>query len=129
MLVNPQNLIRIVGISGLIAVSLGALGAHYLTTKIESAQLLSFKTGVQFHIYHTLALFICGLWLKFNTQKQIKYASCFFLLGIILFSGSIYLLSLKDWIGIPNLKYLGPITPIGGFFFILGWATLIRAKF
>ena len=114
------------GISGTIAVTLGAMGAHYLKSKVNESftldNLQSFQTGVTYQMYHTLALLGVSL---LPENKKFKYAGNLFLLGIILFSGSIYLLSLRGLFEIEGLKFLGPVTPLGGLCFIAGWIFII----
>ena len=111
-------------IFGLTAVILGAFGAHSLK-KIVSANMLSvWQTGIQYHFYHTFALLLLSTLNHFK-PKYSKFSFYSFVMGIIIFSGSLYLLALKDFLGAPWLKYLGPITPIGGLFFILGWLGIL----
>ena len=103
------------------AVILGALGAHGLKPLITPEQLTSYETGVRYQVYHAFALLlIAALDDKINFNFR-RYAAWAFVLGIGLFSGSIYLLSLHDLIGLTNYKWLGPITPLGGLCFIAGW--------
>lgn len=112
----------IAGISGIIAVSLGAFGAHALKAKLDSlGYLATFQTGVHYQFYHTLALAIIGLLLAKFPNPWLTYSSYFFMIGILLFSGSLYMLSLS------GIKWIGAITPIGGLAFILGWASFIVA--
>jgi uncharacterized membrane protein YgdD (TMEM256/DUF423 family) len=116
-----KNLLIISGISAAIAVVLGAMGAHALKNLISAEQLISFETAVKYQFYHTLALFIiAGLQLKLNS-KFLEFASWAFVIGIILFSGSIYLLSTRELFNAPGLTVLGPVTPFGGISFIIGW--------
>lgn len=103
------------------AVILGALGAHGLKPLITPEQLTSYETGVRYQVYHAFALLLLA---AFDTKLKPKFrnlASWAFILGIGLFSGSIYLLALHDLIGLTNYKWLGPITPLGGLCFIAGW--------
>lgn len=114
----------IVGILGATAVALGALGAHALKEVLNPTQLESFKTGVLFQILHTLFLgFVFLLYLK-NNSKKLKLIFNLVFWGIILFSGSIYFLNLRYILNAEFLKFLGPITPIGGVLFIAGWILL-----
>lgn len=114
----------IVGILGATAVALGALGAHALKEILIPTQLESFKTGVLYHILHTLFLgFVFSLNL-YKSSKRLKLIFNLVFWGIILFSGSIYLLNLRHIINAEFLKLLGPITPIGGVLFIVGWILL-----
>jgi len=104
----------------MIAVILGAMGAHSLKAKLEPESLESFKTGVTYHFYHALALLIVAILMEVFKKPGLKYAALLFLIGILCFSGSIYVLSTASLSGI-NPKPFGPITPIGGLFFISGW--------
>jgi uncharacterized membrane protein YgdD (TMEM256/DUF423 family) len=118
--------LTIIGILGSIAVAFGALGAHYLNSKIETGlitidQVNGFDTGVKYHIYHTLAMLIVFLLAKQIQSNYLKWAFNCFLIGIILFSGSLYLLCTRNLFHADWLSFLGPITPIGGLFFIAGW--------
>ncbi len=111
-------------IFGLIAVILGAFGAHSLKNIVSPNMLSIWQTGIQYQFYHTFALLFLSTLsnIKPNYTKLSFYG---FVLGIILFSGSLFLLALKDFLGAPWLKYLGPITPIGGLFFMLGWLGIL----
>jgi uncharacterized membrane protein YgdD (TMEM256/DUF423 family) len=108
----------IAGVSGGLSVMLGAFAAHGLKKKISADMLSVFKTGVDYQFYHTFALALVGLSLIAQSIEQSMYltwAFAFFGVGIIFFSGSLYLLALTQ------KKIFGPITPLGGLFFILGW--------
>jgi uncharacterized membrane protein YgdD (TMEM256/DUF423 family) len=117
------------GFSGAIAVALGAMGAHFLKSKLEpgvftEANLQAFETAVKYQIYHSIVILIIALLAdRFKDQLFEKAGYCF-MVGIVLFSGSIYLLSLSGLLGIGYTRWLGPITPIGGLFFIVGWLLL-----
>ncbi len=121
---NQKNSLTIIGILGAIAVILGAFGAHSLKNLLSESQLATFETGVRYQYYHTFAIFGVYLLNQKNPIKRLNSINTFFLIGIILFSGSLYLLACKDILGIENWKFLGPITPIGGTFFIIGWILL-----
>ena len=98
-----------------IAILLGAFGAHGLKNKITADYLIVFNTGVKYHFYHALGLMITGI-LAFHFPYEPLYIPCiFFIIGIILFSGSLYVLSIS------GLKWVGAITPFGGLSFIIGW--------
>ncbi len=104
------------GVLGALSVGIGAFGAHGLeSTLTQNGRLDTFETAVKYQFYHTLALFLLGI-LMLNYQHHFfNYAAFAFLGGIIVFSGSLYTLSLT------NISVLGAITPIGGLGFILGW--------
>lgn len=127
------NLI-ITGILGAKAVALGALGAHWLKNQIPSGlitadQLNGFDTGVKYHMYHTIAMLIVTLLYIQNPNKFFKWAYNLFFIGIILFSGSLYFLCTRNLYGADFLRFLGPVTPLGGLFFIAGWLCLVAAGF
>lgn len=123
---NPYRVYMIIGTASLLlAVCFGAMGAHALKEVLTPSQLISFETGVRYQFLHGLAiLFLPSLGGYFST-KNIKQACLLFSIGILFFSFSIYLLNLKELMGIPELKLLGPITPIGGLLFISGWLLLL----
>ncbi|PQA95596.1 hypothetical protein B0A69_04250 [Chryseobacterium shigense] len=108
---------------GMLSVILGAFGAHALKKILSVERLESFETGVRYQMYAAFFLLIVGYILKFDTSAQ-KWISILMIAGTMLFSFSIYFLSLQDYLG-ANLKFLGPITPLGGLFMIISWAMLI----
>jgi len=111
---------------GMTAVALGAYGAHGLEGKITEAQLESWGTAVDYQFYHTVALLFLATFSRAKNQ-YIRFSFVTFTLGILLFSGSLYLLSTRSLTGIGLANILGPITPIGGLCFILGWIGLLIA--
>lgn len=112
------------GISGFLAVALGAFGAHGLKQRLSADMMAVYETAVQYHFYHTLALLAVALLLQQGVQSAALKASVWlFGLGIVVFSGSLYALALS------GVKVLGAITPIGGVLFLLGWACLAYAGF
>lgn len=115
-----QNLFLVMaGANGFIAVALGAFAAHSLKNMLSPDLLATFQTGVQYHMYHALTLFGIGLLtLHFPNQTLLKAAGYMFLLGIVLFSGSLYILAFS------GIRWLGAITPVGGVAFLVGWALL-----
>lgn len=108
------------GLSGCLAVILGAFGAHGLKHSLTATLLSAFETGVQYQFIHTLSLLALGVLLSRmpHTPAALTYAGLLWLAGMVLFSGSLYALAL----GGP--KWLGPITPLGGLMLILGWLSL-----
>ncbi|MGG5210950.1 DUF423 domain-containing protein [Chryseobacterium sp. MIQD13] len=108
---------------GMLSVILGAFGAHALKKILSVERLESFETGVRYQMYAAFFLLIIGYILKFETSSE-KWTSILMITGTLLFSVSIYFLSLQDYLGV-NLKFLGPITPLGGLFMILSWGMLI----
>lgn len=115
----------IIAITGALAVVLGAFGAHGLKAQLSVDQLASYNTAVKYHFIHVLIMAV--LYFSSGRSRVVSISFYLFFIGIILFSGSIYLLATRDLTGMNN-SILGPITPIGGVFFILGWLNLIRLK-
>ncbi len=114
---KPKTIIQTAAIFGTIAVGIGAFGAHGLKSLLEaSGRLETFETAVKYHFYHSLALFGLGILalLKPNWKKT-SLSFWGFSLGILIFSGSLYVLCLS------GISWLGAITPLGGVAFILGW--------
>jgi uncharacterized membrane protein YgdD (TMEM256/DUF423 family) len=108
-----------------LAVIFGAFGAHALKAKLEPAQLQIFETAVRYQMYHSLALILVGFFFeKFNSTTTV-YSGYLFIIGILLFSGSLYLLSMKNILGIESWSWLGPVTPLGGLLLIAGWIMLV----
>lgn len=111
--------ITLASLSGMLAVILGAFGAHALKGRLDDYALGIFQTAVQYHFYHSFALLAVGILALSQPQTVLLRSSGWlFLLGIFIFSGSLYLLS------ITGVRWLGAITPIGGLAFIAGWACL-----
>lgn len=105
---------------GLLAVILGAFGAHVLKESLSSEQLLSFETAVRYQMYHVIVLLFVNTYAGFSTKQKNTISSVFFL-GIALFSGSIYLIQLTSI----TAKSIWFVTPLGGLFFIIGWVFMI----
>lgn len=108
---------------GLLAVVFGAFGAHALKKKLTPEQLQSFETGVKYQMYHAILLVCLGTTFEFEASMQTYMGYCF-ILGTFLFSFSIYGLVLSASAG-KKLKFLGPITPLGGLLLVVGWALLL----
>ncbi|MBN9311999.1 MAG: hypothetical protein BGO40_07630 [Chryseobacterium sp. 39-10] len=108
---------------GLLSVVLGAFGAHAFKKILSVERLTSFETGVRYQMYAAFFLLIVGYILKFETKSE-NWISWLMIVGTVFFSFSIYFLSFQDVWGV-NLKFLGPITPLGGLLMILSWAMLI----
>lgn len=119
-----KTLTLVIGaVYGLLSVILGAFGAHAFK-KILSPELLeSFESGVRYQMYAALFLLIVGWILKFETKSE-NWISWLMIIGALFFSGSIYLLAFQQHWGI-NLKFLWPVTPIGGTLMIISWIMLI----
>lgn len=118
-----QLVLVIGGLYGMTSVILGAFGAHAFKKILPADKLASFETGVKYQMYHALLLVVIGLFLQFQTTLEKSAAWCI-IAGTFIFSVSIYFLAFADHWG-ANLKWLGPITPLGGLFMIVGWALLI----
>jgi uncharacterized membrane protein YgdD (TMEM256/DUF423 family) len=108
---------------GMTAIILGAFGAHALKKQLTVEELVTFETGVKYQMYHALFLLFLGM-TTLVTEKSKKTIFQLVILGVIFFSGSIYLLATKTITGI-DFKPLGIITPIGGTLLILGWLVLL----
>jgi len=109
-------------LAALLAVALGAFGAHGLRHKLGADLLIVYQTGVQYHFYHALGLLAVGvLSLHLPDSTSLRWAGYLMLLGIVLFSGSLYLLAIS------GIRWLGAITPIGGGAFICAWLLLTLA--
>lgn len=104
-----------------LAVILGAFGAHALKSKLEPDMLQVYKTGVEYHFYHALGLLLIGIISFHISSGLINWSAILLIAGIVLFSGSLYLLA------ITGIKWLGAITPLGGMSFIVGWVLLLLA--
>jgi uncharacterized membrane protein YgdD (TMEM256/DUF423 family) len=114
------------GIFGATGVALGALGAHYLkghvtAGRLSADSLSAFETGVRFHIFHAIVLLAIALYTAHHESKNLNRAFILIVAGIVLFSGSIYLLSTRTLLGAEWLRFLGPVTPLGGVALIAGW--------
>jgi len=114
-----KTILTIAAISGLLSVILGAFGAHVLKGIINPEMLEVYKTGVQYQFYHTFALISVGILMNFNQSKALRWSAYLFMTGIILFSGSLYLMAFT------GIKALGIITPFGGTVWIAAWILLI----
>lgn len=117
-----KKITLIAAILGAITIAIGAFGAHGLKELVDEVALQSFETGVRYQMYHVIALLVIGL-TNSPSENTKKWVFRFFCFGILLFSGSIYALALQDVMGI-NLKFLWPLTPLGGLSFIIGWLRL-----
>ncbi|GAA4238421.1 DUF423 domain-containing protein [Postechiella marina] len=117
---TQQTFIITGALFGMLAIIFGAFGAHALKKILIEDQLKSFETGVKYQMYHAIVLLMLGFNLEYSTNAMYW---CF-TVGILLFSFSIYGLVLSDAKG-KKMKFLGPITPIGGLLFVIGWALLL----
>jgi uncharacterized membrane protein YgdD (TMEM256/DUF423 family) len=110
--------IAIAAITGMLAVVAGAFGAHGLRERLAPEQLASWMTASQYHLIHSVALLCLALYAA-SSGRSVRLPSSLFLAGIVLFSGSIYLLVLT------KARWLGPVTPVGGLCLIGGWISLL----
>jgi uncharacterized membrane protein YgdD (TMEM256/DUF423 family) len=108
-------------VAAFLAVILGAFGAHALRGRLSPEMLAVFQTGVQYHVYHALALILVSAIMGRMSGWLIQTAGWCFVAGIVLFSGSLYLLAAT------GVTVLGAVTPIGGLAFLIGWACLAFA--
>ena len=111
--------VQVAALSGTLAVIAGAFGAHALKARLSPEQLSSWATAAQYHLLHSVVLLALGLFAAYS-GRSVKLPASLFGAGIVFFSGSIYLLVLT------KMRWLGPVTPIGGLLLILGWLSLIR---
>jgi len=119
-----NQMVALGAVLGALGVAIGAFGAHGLAGRVTPEQLAVFETGVRYHFYHALALVLVGVFAQRAggaTLPGTALAAWLFLAGIVVFSGSLYVLVLS------GLRWLGAITPLGGLAFIAGWIALARA--
>jgi uncharacterized membrane protein YgdD (TMEM256/DUF423 family) len=115
--------ITLASLSGMLAVAFGAFGAHGLKGRLDEHAMGVFQTAVQYHFYHSLALLAVGVIAVSQPETALLRSSGYlFLVGILVFSGSLYMLSMT------GLRWLGAVTPLGGLAFIAGWGCLAAAS-
>ena len=119
-----KGFIKTAAILGALCVLLGAFAAHTLKQRISAYAVDIFETGVRYQFYHVFALLATGILYKDFGNKFIKWAGTFFIAGIILFSGSLYLLTYIKATALSGFNWIGAITPLGGLSFIIGWICL-----
>jgi uncharacterized membrane protein YgdD (TMEM256/DUF423 family) len=110
--------IAVAAASGCVAVVAGAFGAHGLKARVAAEQVASWSTAAQYHLLHSVVLLALALF-SAQSGRAVGLQSGLLLAGIVLFSGSIYLLVLTP------ARWLGPVTPVGGLFLIAGWLSLL----
>ena len=125
---NQRSLWRLTALLGALSVALGAFAAHGLRQLVGPAELITFETGVRYQFYHTFALGLAAVayHLPSMDSRRLATAAWLWLGGMLLFSGSLYLLSLREVHGLP-VSFLGPVTPIGGLLLIGGWVAMFFA--
>ncbi len=115
-------------VSGGLAVAFGAFGAHALEGLTKNEKILhGFQTGVQYQMYHALALLAITVLYERTLLRLMKWAANCFIAGIFLFSGSLYLLTFLKLQGSSAVRFVGPVTPLGGVLFMAGWLFLLLA--
>jgi uncharacterized membrane protein YgdD (TMEM256/DUF423 family) len=124
----------IAGLLGATGVAFGALGAHALKMKMQEGlitadQLGAFETATKYQLFHALALLVVYFMNRDKQFRLLTVASYLFVTGIVLFSGSLYLLTTRNITGINAVSFLGPITPLGGVALIAGWVCLSLQAF
>ena len=117
-MISARIMVGLGSILGFLAVAMGAFGAHALKDRLHADLLPVYQTAVQYHGIHALALILTGLLASQFPQRDLHWAALAFLLGTIVFSGSLYLLAIS------GTRWLGAITPFGGLGLLLGWAIL-----
>jgi len=114
-----QTFLALGGLLMAIGVAMGAFGAHALKDRLLPEKMATFRTGVQYHLVHALGMIAIGILAGQYPEEGLIPASGWLLLaGILLFSGSLYVLSVR------KIRWLGPVTPLGGLSFIIGWVLL-----
>ena len=121
-----KGFLRTAALLGALSVALGAFAAHTLKEILPADVLQIFETGVRYQFYHVFALLAAGILYANFPGKVLQWAGRLFIAGIILFSGSLYVLCYVKYAGLP-LLWLGAITPLGGLAFIIGWILLFVA--
>ncbi len=124
-----KNFLRIAFIFAFLGVVLGAFAAHGLKSVLDEYQIGIFRTGVRYQFYHAFAIMIAYLLSAHLSVKLSRWAAICFTIGILLFSGSLYGLACRHLMGLEIAAILGPLTPIGGVFFIAGWLLLFFGSF
>jgi uncharacterized membrane protein YgdD (TMEM256/DUF423 family) len=119
-----RGFLKTASILGMLAVVLGAFAAHSLKGRVSDHAIATFETGTRYMFYHVFALFIAGILYKDFRNAGTVWAGRLFILGIVLFSGSLFCLTIVQAAVQPGYKWIGAITPFGGMSFIAGWLLL-----
>lgn len=119
-----KGYIRTAALLGAFSVAMGAFAAHSLKQSVSAYAVEIFETSVRYQFYHAFALLIAGILFKEFPGKLLKWAGIFFIAGIILFCGSLYVLTFIKAAVLPGYKWVGAVTPFGGLCFIVGWICL-----
>ncbi len=123
---NAKTAYYVAAATGLMAVGFGAFGAHGLKKLVDEHALATWETAVRYQSMHALALLAVAGMNKGSQNKFMRLSALFFTLGMVLFSGSLYLLSIRSLLSM-DLMWLGPVTPMGGLSFLTGWLCLFLA--
>jgi len=113
--------VAVAAVNGFLAVSAGAFGAHYLQSHLDAKAMNAFEVGVRYQMYHALALLAVAWLMSLRASRLASASAVCMLLGIVLFTGSLYVTCLFEW------KWLGPVTPVGGALLMAGWLLLAIA--
>ncbi len=124
-----EKIVFTASVFGMLAVIAGAFGAHGLKAVLSAENLAIWHTAVQYQFYHVFAMLFLALLASDANYKWVNLSYYFFAFGILLFSGSLYLLSCMEVLSWNWLIFMGPVTPLGGLLFIAGWVTLGLAAF
>lgn len=120
-----KGFLIIASILGALSVALGAFGAHALKQIVPPESVITFETGVRYQFYHTFALLAVAILFETFPGKWLVTAGWLFILGIVLFSGSLYILTALKATNTVGMKGIGVITPVGGLLFVAGWICLL----
>ena len=124
-----KRFLKIAAFIGALTVIFGAFAAHAIKSRVNAETLSIFETGVRYQMYHVFALFLVGIIYKEFPFKHMIWAGNLFLVGIILFSGSLYALTFFKANGNENMNWLGAVTPFGGTCFIVGWSLILLSLY
>jgi uncharacterized membrane protein YgdD (TMEM256/DUF423 family) len=124
-----KGYLKTAALLGALSVAMGAFAAHTLKATVSDYALTIFETSVRYQFYHVFALLIAGMLYKEFPGKLLKWSGTFFIAGIILFCGSLYLLTAIKAAEINGYNWIGAITPLGGLCFIAGWVYLFMGIF
>jgi uncharacterized membrane protein YgdD (TMEM256/DUF423 family) len=116
-----RTFLLIAALTGFLGVALGAFGAHGLRDRLSAEMMAAYQTGVQYHLVHSVALLGVAVLASRSASRFVPAAGWLFTLGIVLFSGSLYIMAMT------GLTRLGIVTPFGGLAFLAGWAALVIA--
>ena len=124
-----KGFLRTGAVLGALTVAIGAFAAHGLRQFVSDHAFNVFETGVRYQFYHVFALLLTAVIYKDFNNKFLRWAGILFIVGIILFSGSLYGITIVNAFLLPRYPFLGAITPVGGLCFILGWLSLFVGMF